>query len=82
VHCFLLISSVATLSWKSLRPRRSVRLELIALFGIVMAALISEPWFTLVGICLLYLALIPYGMLAYARVRRQRAGRGGQPPAA
>ncbi len=75
VIAFLLISSVATLSWKSLRPRRSVRLELIALFGITFAALLSEPWLTLVGICVLYLLMIPYGMFSYARVKRQRAGR-------
>ncbi|WP_246027522.1 CDP-alcohol phosphatidyltransferase family protein [Novosphingobium umbonatum] len=72
---FLLISSLPTLSWKSLRPRRSVRLELIALVGITMAALVSEPWFTLVGICVVYLAMIPYGLWLYARVMRQRAGR-------
>ena len=76
VIAFLLISSVPTLSWKSLRPRRSVRLELIALFGITFAALLSEPWLTLVGICVLYLLMIPYGMFIYARVKRQRADRG------
>jgi len=72
---FLLISSLPTLSWKSLRPRRSVRLELLALGGIAMAALLLEPWFTLVGICALYLAFIPYGVFSYARVKRLRANR-------
>lgn len=72
---FLLISSVATMSWASLRPRRSVRLELIALFGMVGAALLSEPWWTLAGICVLYFALIPVGMLRYSRIKRQRANR-------
>ena len=72
---FLLISSLPTLSWKSLRPRRSVRLELIALSGIVIAALVSEPWLTLVGICVVYLALIPYGLYSYGRFKRQRSTR-------
>ena len=72
---FLLISSMPTLSWQSLRPRRAVRLELIALSGIVIAALVSEPWLTLVGICLIYLALIPYGLFSYAKVKRQRRNR-------
>jgi CDP-diacylglycerol--serine O-phosphatidyltransferase len=74
---FLLISSLPTLSWKSVRPRRSVRLELIALFGITVAALLLEPWFTLVGICAVYLLSIPYGVILYARVKRQRALRSG-----
>lgn len=76
---FLLISSVATLSWSSIRPRRSVRLELIALFGLVGAALLTEPWLTLVGISLVYLALIPAGIISYARVKRQRAARVAMP---
>lgn len=74
-NAFLLISAIPTLSWKSLRPRRSVRLELIALFGIVFAALLSEPWFTLVGICVVYLILIPVGLIMYMRVRRPRGAR-------
>ncbi|WDF74151.1 CDP-alcohol phosphatidyltransferase family protein [Novosphingobium sp. KACC 22771] len=74
-NAFLLISAIPTLSWKSLRPRRSVRLELIALFGLVFAALLSEPWFTLVGICVLYLALIPVGLVMYMRIRRPQGAR-------
>lgn len=69
---FLMISNVATLSWTSLRPRRSIRLEVLAVFGMVGAALLLEPWWTLVGICAVYLALLPLGMIRYARVRRQR----------
>jgi CDP-diacylglycerol--serine O-phosphatidyltransferase len=56
-----------------LRPRRSIRLELLALFGLVFAALLSEPWLTLAGICIVYLALVPVGLVSYARVKRQRA---------
>ena len=78
---FLLISSMPTLSWKSLRPRRTVRLELIALGGIAIAALVSEPWLTLVGICVIYLLFIPYGLFSYAKVKRQRAGKGEAPQA-
>ena len=32
-----------------MRPRRDVRLVLIALVGLVFAALLTEPWWTLVG---------------------------------
>lgn len=75
VTAFLLISSLPTLSWGAMRPRRSVRLEIIGLAALVFAALISEPWTSLAGICLIYLLLLPYGWVSYARVRRQRAGR-------
>lgn len=69
---FLMISNVATMGWGKLRPRRALRLEVIALFGLVGAALITEPWWTLIGICVVYLALLPVGMMAYAKVKRQR----------
>jgi CDP-diacylglycerol--serine O-phosphatidyltransferase len=72
---FLMISSLATLSWQSLRPRRTIRLELIALFGLVFAALLTEPWLTLAGVCIIYMLLIPFGIFGYAKVRRQRASR-------
>lgn len=72
---FLLISALPTLSWSKLRPRKNVRLELIALVGLFGAALITEPWFTLVAICVIYLLTVPLGMILYARVKRQRAAR-------
>jgi CDP-diacylglycerol--serine O-phosphatidyltransferase len=72
VIAFLMISSIATLSWTSLRPRRSVRLELIALVGLVTVALLTEPWLTLVGICVVYLLFLPVGFVRYAKVKRQR----------
>jgi CDP-diacylglycerol--serine O-phosphatidyltransferase len=82
---FLMISNIATTSWTSIRPRRSVRLELLVILAIVGAALLTEPWLTLVGICLFYLAGVPYGVWSYAKVKRQRAARAaaaaGPPPA-
>jgi CDP-diacylglycerol---serine O-phosphatidyltransferase len=88
---FLLISNVPTLSWSKLRPRRTIRLEVIALAGLVVAALVTEPWLTLAGICVVYLLFIPVGIVAYARVKRRRArpgdaaddaAHGALPPAA
>ena len=70
---FLMISNVATLSWTLMRPRRDVRLGLIAVIGMIFAALLLEPWWTLVAICAVYLALLPYAWARYARVKRQRA---------
>ena len=77
----LLISNVPTLSWGKLRPRRTVRLEVIALAGLVVAALLTEPWLTLVGICVVYLLMLPVGIIAYARVKRRRAAQGAGPSA-
>lgn len=72
VMAFLMISNIATLSWTSMRPRKSVRLELIAVVGLLFAALLLEPWWTLAVICLGYLALMPLGIIRYARIKRQR----------
>ena len=71
VIAFLMISSIPTLSWSRLRPRRRVRLEVIALAGLVVAALLTEPWLTLATISIVYLLLIPVGIVAYYRVRRR-----------
>jgi CDP-diacylglycerol--serine O-phosphatidyltransferase len=73
VVAFLMISNVPTLSWGKMRLRRSIRLEFIALAGLIVAALLTEPWLTLIGICAIYLTMIPVGVIGYARVRRRRA---------
>jgi CDP-diacylglycerol--serine O-phosphatidyltransferase len=70
---FLMISNIATLSWTLMRPRRDVRLGVIAVTGMVFAAVLLEPWWTLAAICVLYLALIPYAWVRYGRIKRQRA---------
>lgn len=69
----LMISNMATLSWASLRPRRSIRLPLIAFVALAFAALLIEPWWTLATICVGYLALMPYGLVKYGRIKRRRA---------
>jgi len=70
---FLMISSVATFSWSSLRLRSRIRLEALAGVGILFGALLSAPWPTLSLVCVVYLAMIPFGMRSYAKVRRQRS---------
>jgi CDP-diacylglycerol---serine O-phosphatidyltransferase len=75
----LMISNLATLSWSSIRPRRSIRLEAIALAGLLVAALLTEPWWTLAVVCTVYLALMPYAISRYARIKRQRAGSAAAP---
>ena len=70
---FLMISNLATMSWKSIRPRRNIRLEVIAFGGILFAALLLEPWWALVTISVAYLLLMPLAVIRYERIKRQRA---------
>ena len=74
---FLMISNVATLSWSSLRLRKNIRLEALALFALTAASLLTMPWITLSAISVVYLALIPVGIRAYSKVKRQRASQPG-----
>lgn len=68
----LMISNLPTLSWASLRPRKAIRLPLIAFVALAFAALLLEPWWTLAVICGGYLALMPYGFVKYAGIKRRR----------
>ncbi|WP_114522499.1 phosphatidylcholine/phosphatidylserine synthase [Altererythrobacter sp. ZODW24] len=79
---FLMISNIATLSWSAIKPQRSIRLEMIFGIGILFAALLSEPWWTLVAICVGYLSLMPLGIIKYSRVKRQLEAEDILPPVA
>ncbi len=69
----LMISSVATYSWGSLKLRRSVRFEAMAAMVLMVAALVSAPWHTLTAICSAYLCSIPFSIRHYTQIRQQRA---------
>lgn len=81
LNAFLMISSVPTLGWSRLRPPSHLRLGVIALVGLTMAALLTEPWMTLAGISLVYLLLLPVGLATYRKVRRRAPAAGVQPAA-
>lgn len=68
----LMISNIATFSWGSLRLRRSWRLLALAGVGLLVAALITEPWLTLLAVSALYVGAIPFSVAAYARVKQRR----------
>ncbi len=68
----LMISNVATFSWGSIRLRRNVRLEAILLLALVGTALFAEPLWTLIAVSIGYIALIPFSVRSYARVKRRR----------
>jgi CDP-diacylglycerol--serine O-phosphatidyltransferase len=75
----LMISSLPTYSWASIRVRRDWRMFALAGVALLGAALVVAPWHTLLGVAGLYLLMIPFGLASYARVKRRRAtphGRG------
>jgi Phosphatidylserine synthase len=69
----LMISSIPTFSWTSIRIRRSWRLMALAGVALFGAALLTAPWITLLAISVIYLAVLPFSIAAYARVKRRRA---------
>lgn len=78
----LMISSIATYSWSSLRVRRSSRLFAIAAIAVLGAAMLTNPWISLLAISLLYVAMLPLSVASYARVRQRRATSPRPEPAA
>lgn len=70
----LMVSSIATFSWASLRLRPHIRFEALALVVILGAAAVSAPWHTATVLCIAYAVTLPFGVTSYARVRRLRAG--------
>jgi CDP-diacylglycerol---serine O-phosphatidyltransferase len=69
----LMISNVATFSWGSIRLRQNIRLEAILLLALVGTALFAEPLWTLIIVSISYVAVIPFSMRSYSKVRRRRA---------
>jgi CDP-diacylglycerol--serine O-phosphatidyltransferase len=69
----LMISSLPTYSWTSIRIRREWRLFALAGIAILGAALLTAPWHTLLIVSSLYLLMIPFALASYARVKRRRA---------
>lgn len=76
----LMVSSFATFSGASLKLRQRIRFEAIAVLVAVVAAIFAAPWPALAGIALIYLALIPFSIRAYRRIRLQRADAGASQP--
>ena len=69
----LMISSVPTYTWGSIRIRPAARIFALAFVALLGAALVVEPWLTLLAISAMYLVTIPMGLASYARVKRRRA---------
>jgi CDP-diacylglycerol--serine O-phosphatidyltransferase len=70
---FLMVSNLATFSWGSLRLRSHIRLGALLVIALIGGALFTAPWPTLSVAALLYAASIPFSIISYGKVRRQRA---------
>ena len=77
----LMISAIPTFSWTSIRIRRSWRVVALAGVALIAAALINEPWITLLLVSFAYLASVPLSLASYARVKRRRATQPSPAPA-
>lgn len=69
----LMISSLPTYSWSSIRIRPSWRLFALAGLAVFGASLIVSPWPTLLVLAVMYLLMIPLAFASYERVKRRRA---------
>lgn len=76
----LMISSIPTFNWSSLRIRREWRLFALAGVALLGAALVTQPWTTLLLVSIAYLASLPFSIASYARVKRRRATQAASAP--
>ena len=72
----LMISSLPTYSWSSIRIRAGWRLFALVGVALLGAALVRVPWITLLIVAALYLAMLPFSFASYERVKRRRAAAG------
>lgn len=70
---FLMVSSLPTYSWGSLRLRPSQRLPALVGVGLFAGALFSAPWMTLTLACVAYAMTIPFAVRSYARLKQREA---------
>lgn len=69
----LMVSRVPTFSAKKLRLEPDQIVPTLAIAGLVMAFLVTEPWLTLSIVALAYLASLPVSVAVAARMRREEA---------
>jgi CDP-diacylglycerol--serine O-phosphatidyltransferase len=69
----LMISSLPTYSWSSIRIRSGWRLFALAGIALLGASLIVAPWISLLAVAMLYLLMLPFAAASYQRVKRRRA---------
>ena len=73
---FMMISQIPTFSGKrmGLRIRRDMVLPVLLCIGLSAAVILSYPWYSFAGLCVIYLASIPVAATRYRRHKRRTAG--------
>lgn len=69
----LMISRLPTFSFKKVKVKRQHALPLLLGVVLVVALFLSDPWFTMVGLAIAYMATFPFSLRAQARFRRADA---------
>jgi CDP-diacylglycerol---serine O-phosphatidyltransferase len=70
VVAVLMASRIPTISIKKMGIRREYASLVLVVAGLLIAALIIEPWLTLPMIALIYVASIPFSCLSYYRLKK------------
>jgi len=66
----LMISRVPTFSFKRVRVKREYVGVVLLVAGLLVAALVNQPWYTLAALELAYLASIPLSIKAHDKLKR------------
>ena len=74
IVALLMISSLATFSWASLRLRSGVRLAALLVIFLLAGLMLTDPWMVLSLVTVFYAVLIPMSIYSYGKIRRPRAG--------
>ncbi len=67
----LAISTIPTFAGKGVKIPRRMALPALGFFGLVIAGLVSSPWEMLLGICIIYIMLIPISILRFGRLKKR-----------
>lgn len=65
------ISTIPTFAGKGVRLPRTSALPALALFALVLAALVARPWDVWVGLTVLYLAMMPISVVKFYRLKAE-----------
>jgi CDP-diacylglycerol---serine O-phosphatidyltransferase len=75
----MMVSSMPTFSSKQIRIPYKMKVPALALFGILVASLLNDPWPTLTLMGIIYIASLPLGIAHYSR-KASAQQRGHQDP--
>ena len=70
---YMMVGNFPTFSTKQLRVPYKMKVPALAVFSILIVGLINAPWPTLTILAFVYLLLMPFGVLHYARKKKSLA---------